>query len=243
MKPVLFGHQSVGQNLLEGVQELGSAGLPVPTLLEPDALDRAPPGLALVSFRIGRNQDPASKLTHFSTVTRVAATRNAGAALFKFCYVDIDETTDVTALLGLYRRVMGDIQHACPHLVLGHVTVPLRFVSTGPLGRMRRLLGQYPVQVRRNAARARFNDMLRCAVPAGQLFDLAAVESRDCNGKSCTTPGPLGLVPVLAREYTTDGGHLNALGRRQAARVFVGFIEQLARLSSTSDASQRRMVS
>ena len=211
MKHILFGHQSVGQNLLEGIRDLAPA---------PAAK------FSIAPFRVGRNHDPASKLEHFATVVRSEAAQGARLALFKFCYVDIDENTDVRALFDSYARTMDSLRREFPGLRFGHVTVPLRSVSSGLLTRLRHLAGRHHAQVRRNAARHRFNELLRRHVASESLFDIAAVEARGVDGEPRTTPGREGPLPVLAPEYTSDGGHLNDLGRRVVAREFLAFIER-----------------
>src|SRR5207253_1672047 len=106
-----------------------------------------------------------------------------------------------------------------------HVTMPLTALAPTPrpiaFAKLvaKRVLGrpandEHELNVRRN----RFNTLLRDEY-AGRdpIFDLARVESTDAQeGRSYFRQGA-DTVFTLAREYTDDGGHLNALGRRRAA--------------------------
>ena len=60
-----------------------------------------------------------------------------------------------------------------------------------------------------------FNELLRKQY-AGKLFDLAAIE-----GARCSFDRDGKQWPCLREELTDDGGHLNALGRKEAGRAFV----------------------
>ena len=63
---ILFGHQSVGDNILAGIRELG---------IQPNMTD----------IHIGQNQDPQSKIKAFEA----AITNDYDIAMMKFCYVDL----------------------------------------------------------------------------------------------------------------------------------------------------------
>jgi len=73
----------------------------------------------------------------------------------------------------------------------------------------------------------RFNDMLIAEYSSrAPVFDLARAESTYPDGRSCFVRQGSKTVYALAPEYTTDGGHLNALGRKWAARAFVAFLAE-----------------
>jgi len=220
---ILFGHQSVGQNILEGIAELAVQGWPVPRVVDADAdadgygdLDSP---MVLAHFRIGANGDPMSKLADFAGRLSGDRVPRPRAALFKFCYVDLCDRDAVVPLFDAYVKTMRTLQEALEDVVVGHMTIPLRAVPPGPVRAVMRLLGRSHPQVAQNAARHEFNERLRDRfVAAGSFFDLAAIES-----------GGRAAAPARRRRLTDDGGHLNTRGRRQVAAEFVWFLKQLER--------------
>jgi hypothetical protein len=218
---VLFGHQSVGQNLLDGVRDLGSDGLPVPALLSLD--DTTPPcaHMAVCAFRVGHNRDPVGKFRHFSEVAAGEAGRRADLAMLKLCYADIEDTTAIAGLFDAYREMLAEIRSHRPALEIAHCTVPLRSVATGAAAGIRRLLARNDREASANGARHAYNELLRERfAEAGTLFDLAGLEA----GPERNT-----RAPALSRALTDDGGHLNAAGRRVVAREFLAFLEGVRR--------------
>jgi len=222
---ILFGHQSVGQNIIEGIAELAGQGWPVPRVVDADAdadadvdADLNPP-VVLAHFRIGANGDPLSKLADFAGKVSAEQVSRPRAALFKFCYVDLFDREAVAPLFDAYVKTMRALQQAREDVAVGHMTIPLRAVPPGLLMAGMRLLGRPHPQLVQNAARHEFNERLRDRfAAAGYFFDLAAIESGGC-----------AAAPALQRRFTDDGGHLNARGRRHVAAEFVRFLTQLAR--------------
>ncbi len=56
------------------------------------------------------------------------------------------------------------------------------------------------------------------------MFDLARVESTDSSGRTVSANLGGKIVPMLAAEYTEDGGHLNAAGSWRAAVALVNVL-------------------
>jgi len=103
------------------------------------------------------------------------------------------------------------------------VTSPLTTADFGARGRLDLLKGMLKGWLGRpddNARRAVFNQRLRAAFADRTIFDLAAIESTHPDG-SRVFYGRAGAVEALAPEYTADGGHLNAFGRKVAARALL----------------------
>ena len=89
-KRVVFGHQSVGANILSGVQGLATRA----------AIDFRVTGSRdlsasghIVHFPIGQNGDPASKMKDFAAAFRSGA-KDVDVAMMKLCYLDFDGSTD-----------------------------------------------------------------------------------------------------------------------------------------------------
>lgn len=214
---LFFGHMSVGKNVLSGVQDVYvTRGAAQPEIIEFERDGAAPKlpagGGAFAHTLIGRNRHPQEKLANFDAALRGGLADQVDVALLKFCYVDISWHTDVDALFATYKQTLDALERDYPNVTFLHVTAPL---TTGPSTikqRVKVLIGRDD-----NAARGRFNDLLRQTYGPDQLFDLAAVESTAPDGTTAAT---------LYRGYSSDGAHLNASGSSAAA---VEFLRLLAR--------------
>jgi hypothetical protein len=219
---VVFGHQSVGYDLLKGLEEWQQGGAPLRLRMvettDASALDA--PGI--VHFRIGRNGDPASKIREWATVFDTGFASRADVALFKLCYDDFAADTDVEALFALYSSTVDDLARRHPNTLFVPVTVPLTTLQTGVKALVKKALGRPVGEERENIRREAFNALVRRYYGQRLIFDLAAVESEtpDAAGKT---------VRALKREWTSDGGHLNASGRRVAAHAFAGILVEASR--------------
>ncbi len=221
---LFFQHQSVGENLLTGVNELAARGMSVPILadLKSQPQDDKP---VLLHSRAGKNGDGASKLDAFMH-SLTAVSGYCDYAMLKFCYVDITEMEQATALYERYRVTMARIRETYPGLRLAHCTVPLRRLPAGAYALVRRLLGDRHPEFARNRAREWFNDQLR-GDDSEPLFDLAAIESTLPDGTRCTQFLDRTRTPGLIPGYTNDGGHLNDAGRAIAATALLHFYNGL----------------
>lgn len=226
---IFFGHQSVGGNLIDGVQrvlaENPQIGLRVVEAANPADVQ----GPALVHAKIGRNTDPASKNAAF-----VAALGSADApdiALYKFCYLDVGAATDPDSLFAEYVRTVDRAKAAYPALTVVHVTLPLTTgTPAGPFKALvKRVLGRSPsLEAENNVKRGHYNDLLRARY-AGRapIFDLARIESTRPDGSRAYIMRGADTIYTLAPELTTDGGHLNPLAQRLAAEQFLVLLARL----------------
>jgi hypothetical protein len=215
---VLFGHQSVGANIVQGLHE---------------AIDRRVAGwpceiadarMSSAGFfahgRMGHNTDPRSKTEEFCRTVRGELGGRLDVALHKYCYVDVDASTDVRALFESYRRAMAELRRDRPAVTLVHVTVPLVRIDTGARRWLRSVTGSVSPHVANNASRERFNDLLRRHYCDHEpLFDLAALESAAPHDRS------------LRADYTDDGGHLNSRGRQHLATALLALLSSVAAAS------------
>ncbi|MFY3745942.1 hypothetical protein ACOQFB_18670 [Anaeromyxobacter sp. Red801] len=226
---VFFGHQSVGENVIEGLQALAAQeGVPL------RVVEARAPGVAAGTFAhevVAENGDPLRKLRSFAAALGPGG-EGAGAevALLKFCYVDIRADTDVAALFAAYRKTIGELQAANPATTFVHVTAPLQTVEDGVRGWAKELLGKPRWGTQHNARREEFNALMRREYGGNApLFDLARVESTRPDGSVETSAWQGGAVPALVPAYTDDGGHLNAEGRARAARALAAVIASVPR--------------
>ena len=217
---IFWGHQSVGGNVLTGLKQLAeSANVPLNIVERPNA-ESLPPGTFAHLF-IGENRDPLGKLQAFDKALGKNAS-DLDVAMIKFCYLDIDENTDVTALFRKYQETINRVQDRYPHLRIVHVTTPLTIIQVGPKAWIKRMLGRAPYGVRENQHREAFNQLLRQNYGApNQLFDLAKLEATGTDGSQTAVEWKGEWVPALTPDYTEDGSHLNASAKVMAAKALI----------------------
>lgn len=224
---VYFGHQSVGGNLLAGLDSIlpsHQSTLKVVKTSDPASVT----GPAFMHFPVGRNEDPASKNADFLRVLDARTSRDSAIALFKYCYIDVNLETDVDALFNGYRQTVAEVKSKHPDVTLVHVTLPLTTGQSGLKGVVKRLIGR-PSTWDINQKRSRFNDKLRAEFGREPIFDLAALESTRPDGsrEQATLRGE--TVYAMAPAYTPDGGHLNPQAQQRFADQLLKVLAAAAR--------------
>jgi hypothetical protein len=222
---VLFGHQSVGTDILRGLATLAAAS-PTAGLQIVDASAAPSAGPVFAHAKVGRNGDPRGKTDAFATLLQAPV--RFDVALHKYCYVDVRPETDVDALFVDYTKAMARLAAAHPRTRLVHVTIPLVRVPSGGVARLRALVSGPSAQERANRQREAFNARLRETFAREPLFDLAAVESSTPDGRDHRVPAPDG-VRAMVPAYTNDGGHLNDAGAARAAAALVRVLASVLR--------------
>ena len=226
-KTIFFGHQSVGWNIIQGIEELLQAqpGASL-TLTQAENLEGMP-GPAFFHSEVGENGDPLSKLQAFERLVRAGIGERADVAFFKFCYVDFDQNTDVAQLFTAYQQTMAALSRDYPQTTLVYVTTPLTTADQGVKAVFKSLLGRNEVALA-NLKRQQFNELLRREYAGtGALFDLAASEATDPAGNVCSVTVAQQTVPCLVAAYSDDGGHLNERGRQVVATQLLKFLARL----------------
>jgi len=215
---IYFGHQSVGYNLVDGLQALAQEkplGLKIVEGRSPEALGSP----AFAHAKNGENHDPISKIRDFANTLEAGGLgQRTDIAFFKFCYVDFVPGTDVDKVFAEYKGTLARLRQAYPKIKFVHFTSPLTVVQSGPKALVKRLLGKRLGGAEANVVRERFNALMRQEYAGREpLFDLAAVESTRPDGQPVTFADGGARYPALASEYASDGKHLNAAGARWAA--------------------------
>jgi hypothetical protein len=226
-RSVVFGHQSVGMNLIVGLEELAAReGVPL-RVLDVSGSPSAPPR-TLAHLFVPENGKPEEKLVSFARAMTALPAPGPDIALVKFCYADFSPSTDSAALFDRYRKAISELQEARPGTRFVHVTTPLTTVQSGPKAWAKRILGRTPYGLVENARREEFNERMRRTYDGREpLLDLARVESTLPDGSRATLSWDGRTFPVLVEAYTDDGGHLNAEGRIRLAREFARLLASL----------------
>jgi hypothetical protein len=224
-KRVFFGHKSVGYNILEGVDDIVRENpkiqLKIFDLERSQSIDQ--PGI--YHKQIGRNTRPLSKLKAFRKEMESSADRPFDIALMKFCYVDLVDGDDPEALFEQYQTTMSEVENLFPETTIIHSTVPIEAVNPNlkrvVKERIKSLIGR-PGVVEKNWVRQRYNDSLRATYEAGAwVFDIALAEASAPDGTVSFTTRESQKVFLMDGRYSTDGGHLNDVGRRRVAEQFL----------------------
>jgi hypothetical protein len=215
-KKVFFGHQSVGQNIVDGITDvMGTTPLirlNIRETMSPGDFDKP---IFAHSF-IGTNLNPSSKIKAFRDILDSGVGQVADIAFLKLCYIDINRSTDLRALFKEYDETIAYLKAKFPKLKIITVTVPLMSRPIRIRSKIAKLLGRWQWDDQNNVKRNEFNEMLRSRY-GESLFDLAKSESTTLLGKRAVFKKDNKTYDLLVKSYTDDGGHLNALGRQVAA--------------------------
>jgi hypothetical protein len=195
---ILFNHQSVGYNIIEGLQSLADLN---PTRYSyvnenwPSA-DWYDTSDGLGDFTAGDNGDPQSKVNGFDALLRTDGYgAHVDVAYMKFCFVD--NTTSASQIWNWYRTAMLNLETTFPSVQFVWWTMPI--MTDG------------------DAIRDQFNTLVRtfCSANNKILFDIADIECHNPSGALVTNNG----YQAMYAGYTDDGGHLKEAGRLRVARA------------------------
>jgi hypothetical protein len=224
-KRVFFAHQSVGGNIVEGLQAIAQQN-GVALQIRDVGRDNVVPNQTFGHVFVGENGKPLVKIQEYGARLAQQSTLPDVAA-FKLCFLDFRADTDPKAVFARYQSEVNTLHTRYPGLKLVHVTTPLTTIESGPKAWAKRLLGKKPWGLIENQKREQYNELLRAAYGGREpLFDLARVESTAPDGSRTLTQSDGVQTPALTASYASDGSHLNAEGEQLAARAFVGVLAQ-----------------
>ncbi|MDD3647386.1 MAG: hypothetical protein PHS44_02695 [Candidatus Dojkabacteria bacterium] len=189
---VIFGHASVGGNILSGLDSLevlDSARYSIDrTTSENSAvlISWFDSGAGIGDFAAGVNGNPGSKITELNQrVVTDGVGSHVDIAFVKYCYVD--NAGDVNAVWIEYRDYMLAMETVYPDVAFVWWTMPLE--TTG------------------DSWRDSYNTLVRNYTEANDkiLFDIADIEAHDPDGNHILQGG----YEAMYSNYTDDGGHLD----------------------------------
>lgn len=221
---IFFGHQSVGANIITGIEATYN-GPGKPTLTVVETRDD-PPGSGgyLAHAPMGVNGDPDGKIVDFESVMNGKMGDAVDVAVLKLCYADITAGTDVNAVFQKYTAMMTRLEAAHPGVKFIYTTVPLTTDHSWKQTVKSWIGRDDQMGPADNVARQRYNELIRERYgDSGRLFDIAAVESTaDTEPTERSHDGT--TYYVLNRGLAADPGHLNELGARVAAAEFIDIL-------------------
>ena len=222
-KKIYFGHHSVGNNILDGINALLNEHEYVTlNVVKTDNLtDFDAPIFAHSS--VGRNLDPNSKMEDFRDIMDSGIGEKIDIAFFKFCFVDVRREANPRGIFSRYRDLMEDLESRYPDTEFIHVTVPLTSPPRKAKARLKEIVKVFigkpkTGDMEANLKRQRYNLLLADTYSeTGNVFDLALIESVNPSGFKSYFEKNREKISVLAPEYTNDGGHLIDQGKKTLA--------------------------
>lgn len=224
-KRVFFGHQSVGSNIIQGVQELleehPSINLRIIDTTDLEAIE----GPGLFHGKIGRNTRPKSKFLAFRRVIENSQNLGVDIGVIKICYIDVRTDSNPTEIFEIYSSTVSKLQVSCPDTVFIHSTVPIEAKNPNTKKILKEaiksIIGR-PGVIDDNTVRQRYNALvLETFQGTSLVFDIARHESIGPDGSMSFHKRGGEKVPLMDGRYSDDGGHLNAVGRRRIAEQFL----------------------
>ena len=223
---VFFAHQSVGANLIEGLQALARDN-GVALQVRDVARDPNVPNQTFGHVFVGENGKPLAKLDEYRDRLTKQQSSPPELALVKLCFLDFTASTDPNAVFVRYQSDLAVLRAQLPTTRFVHVTTPLTTIESGPKAWLKRLTGRSPWGVVENQKREQYNQLMRSAYAGREpLFDLAKLESTAEDGSRTLTSAGDTQTAALTPAYTSDGSHLNPHGERIAARGLAGVLAQ-----------------
>lgn len=222
-KKIYFGHQSVGFNVLDGVKDLMKENQKIKlNIVETmDSVDFK--NGILAHSRVGENIDPKGKIEAFSRILEEGVGKRADVAALKFCYVDMTKNTDISKLFDDYRAEIEKLRKKYPNLTIVHFTEPITVSKSNWKTWIKKVLGKKEFwEFDDNVKRNQYNEMLIKEFQGKDpILDIAKIESTKSDGSRQSFKLNGMTYYSMFPGYTTDGGHLNELGRKKVAEQFI----------------------
>jgi lysophospholipase L1-like esterase len=230
---IFFGHQSVGYNIIEGIKDIAADHDYIKlNIVETKDLPSNFDEPCFSHAQVGRNMDPASKIDGFVRMMDEELGNKVDIAFLKFCYIDIMRNSKPQEIFNSYSNAINDLSERYPETTFLHVTVPLKSAPIGFKNTMKecvKVLIRKPGIFDDNSKRQQYNQLLNETYAESEhFFDLATVEATGLDGRKCYTSRGSQKVPLMAKEYTYDGGHLNKQGQRAVAEQLLIRLAELA---------------
>ena len=224
---VFFGHQSVGGNMLDGLQGLDGWEAPIVEIHGGEDISGVESGSVLHAY-VGKNEFPDTKIKDFAEILRSGIAEKTDVVFLKFCYVDINRIHDVEQIFRMYVEGIETLIQEYPKTKFVHLTMPLMSQRRGIKDRIKQVLGMETPGREGNMLRNQYNNLLRQEFGGtGHVFDIAAAEATRPDGSRETFLLNGEEYEAMAPEYTSDGGHLNDLGQQIVAEKLVLYLSGL----------------
>ncbi|MFC1877167.1 hypothetical protein ACFL2E_07855 [Thermodesulfobacteriota bacterium] len=154
--------------------------------------------------------------------------KEADVAALKFCYVDIAPGTNIKKLFIEYTMSTEKLKKKYPGMIIIHFTNPLTTLQTGIKAWIMKLIRRPLWGVEENMKRNQYNQLLLGKYQGKEpVFDIVKIQSTFPDGSRSTFTRDGQTYFSMVPEYTSDGGHLNELGRKKIAEQFLILLARL----------------
>jgi hypothetical protein len=226
-KRIYFGHQSVGFNIIDGIEKVltlyPKIKLSIVETRKNDLIDKG----IFAHFRAGKNREPATKIDDFVNVIDTELNRVPDIAFLKFCYVDIPDKVAVDKLFQLYKEKIGALKKNNPNLLIIHFTMPLKTQHFSWKTKFKNFIGKESWELAENIKRNNYNKLLLKAYNGNQpIFDIASYQATLQDGSQTTFKYKGEKFIYMQDSYSSDGGHLNAIGAKVIAEQLLIFLAE-----------------
>lgn len=227
-KNIYFGHQSVGENIVEGILEVMKSNsdtkLNVKELKEGEIIDSP----MFLHSSIGENGDPVGKIHDFQNKLTQGLGGQLDIAVAKLCFWDIRRNSDVNKIFNEYKSTINELKKEFPEIVFMHMTVPLMSHSESFIDNLKRLIKDDNDDLD-NIKRNELNQLIISEFKGKEpLFDIAKYESTRQDGSRSYFVTDGNIYYYLPDEYTDDGGHLNEYSRKYIAQLLLDNLVNIA---------------
>lgn len=224
---IYFAHQSVGYNILDGVNDVFLNYDKTFNIVETSKISEYGSSFFAHST-VGQNTRPETKIKEFSDNINNGIGESVDIALLKLCYVDINVDTDVNSLFTDYKKTMDSLDELFPDTLFVHSTVPLMSQQKGIKPFIKKIIGKQVWGYEDNLRRQEYNELLRSEYSSkGTLFDIAKIESTKPDGSRNVHSLDGKEYFSMVSEYTLDGGHLNEKGSILVAEKLIKFMAEI----------------
>ena len=226
-KTIYFGHQSVGNNIIDGVNKIMENNDVIKLNIK-NTNDVQPSDVPVFAHSdIGKNDDIDSKLNDFSNNIRKGFGDKADIAFLKLCFWDVRRKTDVNKVFNNYRKTITSLKKEYPDTIFLHLTVPLMSHSNGVIAKIKRMIKPDNDDLD-NIKRNELNRLIVQEYGGKEpLFDIALIESTLPDGRRTIFSADGKDYYYLPDEYTNDGGHLNEQARKYVAEQLLITLSRL----------------
>ncbi len=136
--------------------------------------------------------------------------------------------TDVKDIFSSYNGSIAQLEKKYPGMTIIHFTNPLTQRQTGIKASIKKIIGRPIGGVEDNIKRNEYNEMLIKQYEGKEpIFDIAKIQSTFPDGTRCSFTKDGKKYYSMVPEYTTDGGHLNEIGRKKVAEQFLILLAKL----------------
>lgn len=227
-KRIYFGHQSVGNNIIDGIRAVIDEHPEIKLNISETRDLSSVEGGIFAHSKIGKNEAPDSKTDDFVKIMDSGVGNKVHVAFYKYCYIDVNGSTDIKRLFSYYKDQADSLQLKYPDTIFVHLTIPLTTIQTGPKALIKKMLGKPIGGIDANIKRNAFNQLVVSTYKGkAPVFDLAKAEATQQDGTLTTFVKDGKEYLSLYEGYSSDGGHLNKQGQKIIAEQLLIFLSKI----------------